>query len=273
MKSHEYGWDVLAPVAGPVAAPATVRPAVLGEVVEDATTGFTGEITEVTRDSVTLLGRGDRKRVFPLTPAGFLVDGEPVTLVRPVAASDAVGITRRTASGSIASTARRARVARAGRIFVEGKHDAELVEKVWGDDLRSEGVVVESLDGIDDLAAVVRSFAPSAGARLGVLVDHLVAGSKETRIVAGVQHPDVLILGHPYVDVWQAVKPATLGMAAWPVIPRGLDWKQGVCDALGVTDPQSMWRRILAAVTAYTDLEVPLLQAIEHLIDFVTSQP
>ena len=30
----------------------------------------------------------------------------------------------------------RARVARASRIFVEGRHDAELVEKVWGDDLR-----------------------------------------------------------------------------------------------------------------------------------------
>jgi hypothetical protein len=30
-------------------------------------------------------------------------------------------------------------VARASRIYVEGKHDAELVEKIWGDDLRAIG--------------------------------------------------------------------------------------------------------------------------------------
>ena len=34
---------------------------------------------------------------------------------------------------------------------MEGKHDAELVEKVWGHDLRIEGVVVEPLHGVDDL--------------------------------------------------------------------------------------------------------------------------
>jgi len=269
MKSHDYGFDVLAPSTAEAAPRARKLAAAHGEVVEEVLTGFTGEIVAVTKDAVTLLGRGDKTRVFPLAPAGFLVDGEPVTLVRTVAAS---ATTRRTASGSIAEPARRARTARAGRIYVEGKHDAELVEKVWGDDLRSEGVVVESLDGIDDLASVVRSFAPSRDARLGVLVDHLVPGSKESRIVAEVRHCDVLVLGHPYVDVWQAVRPAAIGIAAWPVIARRLDWKQGVCDALGVVDPPAMWRRILRSVTTYTDLEVPLLQAVEHLIDFVTDE-
>ncbi|WP_256090620.1 DUF3097 family protein, partial [Actinacidiphila rubida] len=54
------------------------------------------------------------------------------------------------ASGSIAVTDATARVARAGRIYVEGRHDAELVERVWGHDLRVEGVAVEFLEGVDD---------------------------------------------------------------------------------------------------------------------------
>ena len=74
----------------------------------------------------------------------------------------------RTASGSVAVPGTKARVARASRIFVEGRHDAELVEKVWGDDLRIEGVVVEYLEGVDDLAGQLRGLparARSAGRR------------------------------------------------------------------------------------------------------------
>lgn len=268
MKSVDYGDDVL---AGNWRKPTVVPdvPADLGEVVEDAETGFTGEIIAVDKERVTLLGRGDRKRVFPLQPGAFLIDGKQVTLVRPVAVRTASAPTR-TASGSVAAPARRARVAKASRIYVEGKHDAELVERIWGDDLREEGVVVEALDGIDDLSAVIADFAPTAQRRLGVLVDHLVPGSKESRIVAQVRNSHVLVVGHPYVDVWQAVKPGTVGITVWPVVPRGLDWKQGVCDALGVADPPAMWRRILASVNSYADLETPLLGAVERLIDFVT---
>jgi hypothetical protein len=163
-----------------------------------------------------------------------------------------------------------ARVARAGRIWVEGVHDAALVERVWGDDLRIEGVVVEPLSGIDDLVPAVRAFDPGPDARLGVLVDHLVAGSKESRIVAGVTSPHVLVTGHPYVDIWQAVKPARLGIDAWPVVPPGRPWKEGVCAALGVAEPADMWRRILASVRTYKDLETPLINSVERLIDFVT---
>jgi len=267
MKSIDYGPDVLASNwRRRVATPHV--PAELGEVVEDAQSGFTGEIVEVDKERVTLLGRGDRRRVFPLLAGAFLVDGKRVTLVRPVSAQPAAR--RRTASGSIAAPHSRARVAKASRIYVEGKHDAELVERVWGDDLRGEGVVVEALEGIDDLVGVVEGFAPTPQRRLGVLVDHLVPGSKESRIVARVHHPHVLVVGHPYVDVWQAVKPAALGIAAWPVVPRGQDWKRGVCDALGVTDPPAMWRRILGSISSYADLDTALLGAVERLIDFVT---
>jgi hypothetical protein len=216
--------------------------------------------------------RHGRRRVFPLRPGGFWLDGRPVTLVRPATAARAAGpaARRRTASGSVAVPGAPARVARASRIYVEGVHDATLVERVWGDDLRVEGVVVEPLDGIDDLAAVVRSFGPGPDRRLGVLVDHLVAGSKESRIVAGVANPHVLVTGHPYVDIWQAVKPAAVGIPRWPSVPRGLPWKDGVCQALGVSDTAEMWRRVQRGVRSYADLEVPLLRAVEELIDFVT---
>src|SRR5258708_6924955 len=102
-------------------------------------------------------------------------------------------------------------VARASRIYVEGRHDAELIAQVWGDDLRIEGVVVEHLGGVDDLVDIVAEFKPDPRRRLGVLVDHLVAGSKEARIADAVRRgpggSDTLVVGHPYVDIWQAGKP------------------------------------------------------------------
>ncbi|MGZ4613471.1 MAG: DUF3097 family protein, partial [Kineosporiaceae bacterium] len=169
---------------------------------------------------------------------------------------------------------------RASRILVEGRHDAELVEKVWGDDLRLEGVVVEMLDGVDDLAAAVRALAPGPGRRLGVLVDHLVGGSKEWHEAEGVARlaalrEHVLVAGHPYVDVWQAVRPQRLGLGRWPEVPRGRPWKEGVLAALGwphatAADVAAGWRRILAAVDSYADLEPALLGRVEELIDFVT---
>ncbi len=268
MKRTDYGRDVLAGDWRQRAAVPELA-ADIGEVVEDAESSFTGQIVAVTKDAVTLLGRGDRRRVFPLLPGAFLIDGQRVTLVRTVV-SRAVPA-RRTPSGSVAAPASRARVAQASRIFVEGKHDAELVERVWGDDLRAEGIVVEALDGIDDLAGAVTAFRPSGERRLGVLVDHLVPGSKESRIVASFRHPYVLVVGHPYVDIWQAVKPAAVGIAAWPVVPYGQDWKQGICDALGVADPPAMWHQILGSVTSYPQLETSLLGAVERLIDFVTA--
>ncbi|HEV3066264.1 MAG TPA: DUF3097 family protein, partial [Streptosporangiaceae bacterium] len=168
-------------------------------------------------------------------------------------------------------------VARASRIYVEGKHDAELVEKIWGDDLRDVGVVVEYLEGVDDLPAIARDFQPGPGRRLGVLVDHLVDGSKESRIAAAAgRDPHVLIVGHPYIDVWAAVKPARLGLEAWPDVPRGQPWKEGVLRRIGwpASTPQDVaaaWRRILRAVTSYADLEPELLGRVEELIDFVTA--
>lgn len=239
-----------------------------GVVVEDPGSGFCGAVVRMDGGGhVVLEDRHGRHRVFPVRPAGFLLDGAPVTLVPPAAPTRAAG---RSASGSRRVEGLRARTARDSRIWVEGLHDAALVERVWGHDLRVEGVVVEPLDGVDDLAGAVAEFGTAPHRRLGVLVDHLVAGSKETRIVEAVRDPNVLVTGHPYVDVWEAVKPASLGIRAWPRVPKGTDWKTGVCAALGWGEPADGWRRVLGAVGSFRDLETPLVGAVERLIDFVT---
>jgi hypothetical protein len=238
--------------------------------VEDSEGRFCGAVVGYEKGAVTLEDRHGKRRVFPLTPAAFLLEGKPVTLVPPAPAK-APARPARTASGSVAAPVTRAKVARASRIYVEGKHDAELVEKVWGDDLRDVGVVVEYLEGIDDLPAIVASFSPTPSRRLGVLVDHLVAGSKETRIAASVRSPDVLIVGHPFIDIWAAVRPAAVGIAAWPQVPRGQPWKEGVLRAIGwPPEVPSAWQRILRSVSSYADLEPELLGRVESLIDFVT---
>ncbi|WP_433274151.1 DUF3097 domain-containing protein [Actinosynnema sp. CS-041913] len=264
MRSQDYGRDVTAGRRRRKVPEVAAEP---GLVVEDPASGFCGAVVRFEQGRVVLEDRHGRERLFPLRPAGFLVDGAPVTLVRP--AATASGPTR-SASGSVKVEGLRARTARDSRIWVEGLHDAELVERVWGHDLRVEGVVVEPLDGVDELAGRIASFGTGPGRRLGVLVDHLVAGSKESRLVSAIRDDHVLVTGHPYVDVWQAVKPASVGIAAWPVVPRGVPWKEGVCEALGWGETYEGWRRVLAGVTGFRDLETPLIGAVERLIDFVT---
>ncbi|PFG20025.1 Protein of unknown function (DUF3097) [Serinibacter salmoneus] len=254
-----------------------------GLVVEDVTSGYVGEVITVEKTNgghvVVLEDRRGARRSFPLGP-GFWIEGKPVRLVRPRPKS-APARPSRTASGSVAVHGARARVARASRIWVEGKHDAELVEKVWGDDLRLEGIVVELLQGADHLEEILTQFAPAPQRRAGVLLDHLVSGSKESRLAAQVLHglgaaaQHVKVLGHPYVDVWQAVKPERVGLRAWPDVPRGTDIKVGSLAALGwprrtQADIAQGWARILGSVRDYRDLSPALLGRVEELVDFVT---
>ena len=282
MSPDRYADDVLSRPHPAARRPAREVAAETGLVVEDVETGWVGAVVRVEKSGgmhvVVLEDRRSRERTFRLGP-GFWVDGEPVVLVAPVT-NRAPAAPTRTASGSRAVVGTQARVARGSRIWVEGRHDAELVEKVWGDDLRIEGVVVELLDGVDDLAAAVRDFAPTPERRLGVLVDHLVAGSKESRIAAEAMRTappgTLLVLGHPYVDVWQAVRPQRLGLEAWPTVERGTEWKVGVLRALGWPasdhrDVAAAWQRILGTVRSFADLEPALLGRVEELIDFVTA--
>jgi hypothetical protein len=280
--TNRYGNDVLqSDWRAPARGRAVEVSADKGLVVEEVTTDWCGEIVAVERDldTVTLEDRRGRRRTFPLGP-GFLLEGRPVIL-RPPSRKGPAQPTR-TASGSVAVQGAKARVARASRIFVEGRHDAELVEKVWGDDLRIEGVVVEYLAGVDDLPAHLADFGPGPTRRVGVLVDHLVRGSKESRIadavVRGPHGKHVLVVGHPYVDVWQAVKPARLGLSSWPSVPRSMEWKHGICQHLGwphrdQADIARAWKRVLGSVSTFQDLEPAFLGRVEELIDFVTTGP
>lgn len=261
MTPHRTGREVVTVTAEP------------GLVVEDVDGGFCGAVVRTDAREVVLEDRHGRRRAFPWRPASFLVEGRLATLVRPAAVP--VTTSSRSASGSVRGDDR-AKVASPHRIWVEGVHDAEIVERVWGHDLRVEGVVVEPLHGADDLAATVRAFEPGPNRRLGVLVDHLVTGSKESRLAAEVERAlgpkaeHVLVLGHPYIDIWEAVRPAVVGIPAWPSVPRGTSWKAGVCAALGWGDERDGARRVLGAVSTWTDLETPLIGAMERLIDFVT---
>ena len=286
--SDRYGSDVL---SGDWKVPPKGRSreveAETGLVVEDVVTGWCGAVVRVEKAGgmrvVHLEDRRGRTKGFPMGP-GFLLDGAPVILTPPTAAArakiaEAKVAASRTASGSRSVEGAKARVASGSRIFVEGRHDAELVEKVWGADLRIEGVVVELLDGVDDLVAAIADFQPGPGRRMGVLVDHLLPGTKEHRVVqTAAQGPyaaHVRVLGHPYVDVWQSVRPERLGLSQWPVIPRGQEWKHGICAHLGwahddQADIARAWKQILGTVRSYADLEPTLLASVEELIDFVT---
>jgi hypothetical protein len=238
----------------------------LGMLVEDRSSGFCGDVVRWGAEGVTLQDRRHHVRHFSWKPGGFLIEGRPVTLQRP--ARVAAVSQRITASGSIAGEGA-PRVAGASRIWVEGTHDAELVEHVWGDDLRELGIVVEPLHGADGLAAAVAAFGPSPDRRLGVLLDHLVAGSKEARLAAAVSDPDVLVTGHPFVDVWEGIRPRVVGLEAWPVVPKGdVPWKEGVCAALGVPF-EGFWPRLRNRVGSFADLRPELVGAVEQLIDFV----
>jgi hypothetical protein len=276
VRSHDYSRDPISGSAGGDILSGRRKktiPEVVAEpglVVEDPASGFCGAVVRFEYGQVVLEDRHGRHRLFPLHPAGFLLDGQPVTLVRPAPAAAAQ---TRSASGSVKVEGLRARTAQDSRIWVEGLHDAELVERVWGHDLRVEGIVVEPLDGVDVLADRVAEFGTGPGRRLGVLVDHLVTGSKESRLVAAVRDEHVLVTGHPYVDIWQAVKPSSVGIDVWPVVPRGQPWKEGICAALGWGETYEGWRRVLAGVHGFRDLETPLIGAVERLIDFVTQPP
>lgn len=113
-----------------------------------------------------------------------------------------------------------------------------------------------------------------------MLVDHLVQGSKESRIADAIaaspigEH--VLVLGHPFIDIWAAVKPQRLGIEKWPDVPRNEEWKKGICRRLGwphatQTDIARAWQHILSRVDSFADLDPALLGRVEELIDFVTT--
>lgn len=245
----------------------------VGLTVRHRTTGIVGTIVRFAPPLVRLRDQGGRIHDLPVADGAFSVGGGTVTLVRPRPKPTGPTISV-TASGSIAPSRTGARVAVPSRLLVEGVHDAELVEKIWGDDLRVEGVVVEPLHGADDLVAVIDQFGPTPQRRLGVLLDHLVDHTKERHIARAAAQDNVLIRGHRYVDIWQAIRPKALGFETWPEVSRSIEWKEGIRQWMGFAGTTGeLWRHLLGRVNDYRDLEPSLVGAVEELIDFVAPPP
>ncbi len=270
MTGDPYGSDVLADDGGVRRSHAAsyrqllVRP---GIELLHRSSGLRGSVVQFTGELVVLRDASGGRHSFEHRPGAFAHRGETVTLVAPRHPATSAPTARRSAAGGLVAEEQAARVARASRFWVEGVHDARFMERVWGDELRELGIVVEPLGGIDDLAERVAEFSPGPGRVLAVLVDHLVAGSKEQRIAERVRGPHVLVVGHPHVDIWQCVRPRSLGIEAWPDVPRPEDWKTGVCERLGWGTPAEGWRRVIGAVDSFVDLEPELVGAVETALD------
>lgn len=252
-------------------------PAVVAEpevTVTHTASGTFGSVLEWSTEWISLRDDSGRDHRYRNIAGSFNVDGRAVRLTQPARAPLADAAL--TASGSVADASSAPRMARASRIMVEGVHDAELIEKVWGDDLRSEGIVVQPMDGADDLAEIARGFRPGPGRRLGILLDHLVENTKESHLAATIDDPHVLVCGHEFVDVWAAVNPAVVGLDRWPDVPKGQPWKDGIVaevarrgtlDTKG--DVRRFWRELLGRTESFRDLDPSLVGAVEQLIDFV----
>lgn len=267
-----YGGDIFRGHARKKRSVYPEMPAEPGIIVEIVGNDFVGAVVGFERtydgDFVRLEDRYGTQRLFKMLPGAFLVEGKRVTLTRYIPPKDEGP--KRSNSGSRKVENVRAKVAMPSRIWVEGIHDAAIVEKVWGHDLRVEGVIVEYLEGLDNLPERLAEFQPGPGRRIGVLADHLIEGTKESRLVEHVgEH--VLVTGHPYIDIWAAVKPEKLRIPAWPDVPYGEDWKTGVCKRLGWSDPKEGWHRVYSAVETFRDLDSTLIGAVERLVDFVTN--
>lgn len=253
-----------------------IIPAKPGLVIEVLATGYCGAVVGFEKtydgDFVYLEDYWGKKRPFKMRPGAFLYEGQRCTLSRwvPPEQRNPQNQIQRSASGSIKVNDHNAKVAAPSRIWVEGVHDAAIVEKIWGHDLRVEGVVVEYLEGLDNLAQRLEEFEPSNERRIGVLADHLIKGTKESYLTENVG-PHVLVTGHPYIDIWEAVKPQVVGIPAWPKVPRGKDWKTEVCKALGWSDTTEGFHRILSSISTFRDVDRHLVGAVESLVDFVTN--
>ena len=94
-----------------------------------------------------------------------------------------------------------------------------------------------------------------------MLVDHLVPGSKESRIAASVTGADVLVVGHPYIDVWEAVKPSSVGIPGVAAGAARAGLEDGRLPGPGLDGPEH-GRRMAAhsgVGALYKDLEPELL--------------
>ena len=245
MRSRDYGRDVLAPEnrkPRPGQGPVPTVEAERDLVVEDFEGRFCGAVVAVEAGLVTLEDRFGKRRVFPL-PGTFLLEGKRVTLVKPSPKPEMLGnVGRRTASGSVAAPRQRAKVAKASRIYVEGKHDAELVEKIWGDDLRDVGIVVEFLEGVDDLPPSWRTSSPRTGGGSACCRPSGRGVEGERIAAAASADPTRADRRAPVRRRLAGVRPAAVGLRRGRTCRGGSHGRKGVSRASAGDGPSTTWR-------------------------------
>ena len=197
--------------------------------------GFCGDIVTITAEAVTLRDRQGQHRQFRYKPGGFLIDGKPVTLVRAGPRS------QRRPAGDQQRLGRRPPAGAAQRRH--GQPDlgrGQATTPSWSSTCgattcASWGSSSSRCTASTTWSAWSAEFAPSPAAPArgaGRPPRRRLEGGAPRRQVRG---PDVLVTGHPFVDVWAGVRPQVIGLDAWPDVPRGVEWKEGMCDALGVS--------------------------------------
>ncbi len=188
-------------------------PAEPGLVVEDPASGFCGAVVAADAREVTLEDRHGRRRVFPLLPAGVPGRGRrghagAARAARPAAPA-------RSASGSVAG----------GR--AHGAHRAGGADLGGGPARRragGAGVGPRPAGRGRRRGADARHGRPgrrgrgvrarARGGGSGCWSTTSWPGRRSPAAAAASPGPHVLVTGHPYVDVWQAVKPSVVGIRA-----------------------------------------------------------
>ena len=274
---HSGGGILAGPIDGPArtAAQYPHRAAEPGIRVLHRASGFTGTLVALEGDDVVLRGHTGLERRYQNVPGTFAVEGTPTHLVSPRRARRRRAARSpkdvRTASGSRAvdgraGPGRRAPAASGWRASTTPNSSSGCGATISASRASwSNGSTVPTTWP----PRCARS-APRATAASACCSTTSCPGARKPGWRRAIDDPHVLVTGTPFVDVWEAVRPAAVGIRAWPVVPKGQNWKDGVCAALGVDDPRTMWRRILAAVSDWKQLEQPFVAAVEQLIDFVT---
>ena len=267
-------------LSGPIDAPpedrlAKVYPkveAVAGMALSHRASGFSGVLVRVEGGGVEIRGRTGLERVFRLAPGAFSVDGRAVSLVRPATrpaaggrppGGDRLGVGgrgRRPGPGGPGRSALgggRPRC-RAGRAGV-GRRPAHR---------RGGGGAAgrHRPSGRGDQGVPSRS-GPQARR----------AGRPPGRRQQGVAHrlrpapPPGADHRHPLRRRLGGGEAVGAGHRRLAPDPAGVSTGRPACARRsGSAIPPTTWKRILASVSSYADLEPALVGAVERLIDFVT---
>jgi hypothetical protein len=246
-----YGSDVLAQGWRERGAKVAVDVPAEKDLVVEVADGFCGAVTRIEGGQVELEDYRGRRRLFPMG-AGFMIDGEPVRLVHPARAGTAGA--RRSAPPRDPS---RSTIPCAHRAAEPDPRRAGTTPSSWR---RSGGTICAprasswSTCRSRPAGGLLAAAPPRRDRRYGVLVDHLVPGSKETRIVEqimrGPHGAHLRIVGHPYIDVWQCVTPTAMGIRAWPGSRAARNGRPGSAAprlaGRSQADIAHAWKRILS---------------------------